>query len=88
MTATQMLREEVKKYVDKADDKVLRMVKAILEIEQEEEDEDEANMESENWDDLPQALRESIDKGIKEADEGKGIPHEQVMEMYSQWFKK
>jgi hypothetical protein len=34
MTATQVLRKEVKKYVDKADDKSLRIVKAILEKEQ------------------------------------------------------
>jgi hypothetical protein len=35
MTAIQALRNEVKQYVDKADDKALRMVKAIVEIKQE-----------------------------------------------------
>ena len=89
MTATQVLRKEVKQYINKADVKSLRMVKAILEIEQEEDDDvDEASMEEENWDDLPEELQLMIDKGIKESEEGKGIPHEQIMEKYSKWFKK
>ena len=85
MTTTDVLREEVRQYIDIADDKSLRMVKALLQIELEE---DEANMEEENWDDLPKELKLMIDKGIKEANEGKGTPHEQVMEKYSKWFKK
>ena len=90
MTTTDVLREEVRQYIDIADDKSLRMVKALLQIELEEDDteEDEANMEEENWDDLPKELKLMIDKGIKEANEGKGTPHEQVMEKYSKWFKK
>ncbi len=85
MTATQILRKEVKKYIDKADDKSLRIVKAILEIEQEE---DEANMEPENFDDLPEELRLSIDLGLKDADEGNVISHEEMKKKYSQWFRK
>ncbi len=85
MTATQALRKEVKRYIDKADDKSLRMVKAILEIEQEE---DESAMEEENWDDLPRELQLAIDKGIKEGEEGKGISYELFKEQHRQWFKK
>lgn len=86
MTATEVLRKEVKKFIDKADDKSLRMVKAILEIEQEE---DEANMEEENWDDLPEELKARIDRAIKQGDEGGGMPHEEVVaKYYSQWFRK
>jgi hypothetical protein len=85
MTATEALREEVKKYIDNADDKSLRMVKAILEIEQEE---DESSLEPENWDDLPKELQLIIDQGIKEGDEGNVMSYEQVKEKYSEWFRK
>ena len=78
MTTTQALRKEVRKYINKADHKSLRMVKAILEIEQEEED----------WDDLPVELQNMITEGIKEADEGKGIPYEEVKKKYPQYFGK
>jgi len=60
------------------------MAKAIFEIEQE----DDTNMEDESWEDLPKELQLSIEKGIKEGEEGKGIPHEAVMKKYSQWFRK
>ena len=86
MTATEALRKEVKKYIDKADDKSLRIVKAILEIEQEEDmDED---IEEENWDDLPRELQLLIENGIKEGEEAKVISYEQVKEKYSKWFRK
>ena len=79
MTETDVLRKEVKLYIDKADDKALRIIKAILEIEQEEED---------WWDELPTELQASIENGIKEAEEGKGTPHKDIAEKYSKWFKK
>lgn len=43
MTTNEALRKQVKKYVDKADEKTLRGVNAILEIDQ----------QSDFWDELP-----------------------------------
>jgi len=74
MTATEVLREEVKHYIEQADDKSLRMVKAILEIEQE-ADIDEESMEEENWDDLPKELQVLLTEAVKECEEGKVTPH-------------
>jgi hypothetical protein len=86
MTAThQLLLDEVKDYIDHADVKTLRNVKAILVIEQET---DSAELEEENWDDLPEELRMSIDQGIKEGEEGKTISYEQFKKENSKWFKK
>ena len=77
MTTTEALRKEVKQYVNKADDKSLRMVKAILKIEQEEE------VEEEDWSDhLPVQVQNMIDKSIKDGEEGKGISHEKMMEKH------
>lgn len=75
MTATEVLRKEVKQYIDRADDKSLRIVKAILEIEQE-EDEDEDTLGEEKWDDLPKELQLLIDRAIEEGDEGKVVSFE------------
>ncbi len=77
MTSTELLRKQVQKYVSVADDKSLRIVQAILEIEQEED----------WWDTMPDNVKRSVEIAIKESDEGQTIPHEEVMKMY-QWLKK
>jgi hypothetical protein len=40
------------------------------------------------WDDLAPAQKNSIEVSIKQLEEGKGIPHEQVMEEVKRWLKK
>jgi hypothetical protein len=85
MKSTEVLRKEVKQYIDQADDKSLRRVKAIFELEP--EDEDETSGER-NWDDLPAELQAIIERGISAGEQGKGTPHNQVVEKYSKWFRK
>ena len=87
MSATEILRNEVREYINHADDKALRMVKAILEIEQE-EDIDEENREVENWDDLPEKLQVLLTQAVKECEGGNVTPHTQIVEKYSKWFRK
>jgi|GEM_PF-617465 len=69
MSTTELLRRQVQEYVSVASEKSLRIVQAILEIEEEED----------WWDTLPESVQRSIEKGIKESDEGNVIPHEEVM---------
>lgn len=78
MTATELLRRKVKKYIDNADEQSLLVVQKILERDQDED----------WWDTLPKQVKQSVKKAIKEIDEGKGIPHEQVKKMYPQWFRR
>ena len=78
MNTGKELREKVKKYIDEADDTTVQMICAML----------EAKQEAELWDELPQAVQQEIDEAIKELDEGKGIPHEKMKELYPQWFKR
>lgn len=78
MTSTEVLRRKVKKYVGTADEKSLLIVERILEKEQDED----------WWDTLPHEVKLSVEHAIKEIDEGKGIPHEEVKKMYPQWFKR
>jgi hypothetical protein len=78
MSETELLREQVKEYINNADAKALRIVQAILEIEQEED----------WWDELPGEVQTMLNAAIREDEEGKGIPHAHMVEKYSKWFKK
>jgi len=77
-TGVKDIRKEVKKYIDTADDKTVKMIYAMLEVEQHDD----------WWDELPAEVQASVEKALKEADAGKGIPHEEVMKKYSKWFRK
>lgn len=72
------MRKKVKKYIDEADDHVVKMVYSMLEVDRKED----------WWDDLPKEVQDSIDKAIEELDTGKGIPHEVVMKKYKKWFTR
>lgn len=72
------LKKEVKKYVDQADERTLKIVHAMLEAEQ----------DYDNWEALPAKLKSSITKGLKEADEGKVIPHSEIAKKYKKWFTR
>jgi predicted transcriptional regulator len=78
MSNTTALRKEVKKYVDKADDRTLKIVHAMLEAEQ----------DYDSWGELPASLKASINRGLKQADKGEVIPHEEVVKKYKKWFTK
>lgn len=76
--ATKEMRKEVKKFVDEADDKTVKMLYALMEAER----------ENDWWDDLPVDVKKEIDKAITDLDKWKGTSHEQVMKKYSKWFTR
>jgi len=76
MTATEILRNSVKKQIDNADEKSLKIVRAMLEAEE----------EYDWWDDLSDAAKSSIERGLKDAEEGKLTPHKEVMKKYKKWL--
>ena len=76
MTATEKLRIDVKRQIDSADEKSLKMVHAMLEAEE----------EHDWWDDLSDAAKASIERGLKDAEEGKLTPHHEVMKKYKKWL--
>ena len=76
MSAVKQMREEVKKYIDNADEITVKMVYAML----------EAKEEKDWWDQLPADVQVEIDLALKELDKGKGIPHETVLKKYRKWF--
>lgn len=78
MKPVNLLRKEVKKYIDTADEKTLKMIHAMLEVEQ----------ESDWWDDLSEEAKASIERGLKDAEAGRVTPHEGVMKKYRKWLSK
>jgi len=78
MTSIEMLREEVKEYIQHADEKTVKMVHAML----------ETDVENDWWDRMPDAVRTDVEAAIKEADEGKLIPHEEAKKRYQKWLTK
>lgn len=72
------MRKKVKKYIDEADDHVVKMVYSLL----------EADREEDWWNDLPATVQKGILRAEKQLKEGKGIPHEVVMKKYSKWLTK
>jgi predicted transcriptional regulator len=72
MKGTVALRRETKKYIDNADVKTVKMIHALLEAEQ----------ESDWWDDLAPAEKASIERGLKDVEEGRVVSHEAVMRKY------
>ncbi len=78
MKGVTTLRKEVKRYIDTADEKVVKMIHAMLEVEQ----------ESDWWDELSEEAKASIDQGLKDAQAGRVIPHDVVMKKYRKWLSK
>ena len=84
MSTIEILRNEAKQYIDEADEKAIKMVIAMLEVNANEEDDEDADW----WKNMPDDVKTEIEEAIKEADEGKGIPHEEVRKSYMKWLTK
>jgi|688.fasta_scaffold1019780_2 hypothetical protein len=40
------------------------------------------------WDTLPDRIKESVDRGLKQSEKGVGVSHELVMKKMEKWLKK
>jgi predicted transcriptional regulator len=76
MNEALLLKKQAKKYIDTADEKVVKMIHAMLQI----------NAETDWWDDTSDAAKASIEKGLKDAAAGKTKPHKEVMKKYKKWL--
>jgi thiamine pyrophosphate-dependent acetolactate synthase large subunit-like protein len=62
------LREEVKSMIDAADEKTLRMMYAMLEVDS-----------NDWWDEMPEEIKSEVEESIKQADNNEGLTHEEAM---------
>ena len=76
MSEIAILKKEAKKYLDTADDKVVKMIHAMLEV----------NAEKDWWDDVPDKAKLSIKRGIKDVEAGRVTSDEDVMKKYKKWL--
>lgn len=81
MNASQKIDSEINRYLANLSDSkkkaVLTVVKSFAEQE-----------EADLWDELPEEVKASVLRGLKESNEGKGTPHHIVMKKYERWLKK
>lgn len=78
MNADKEMRQEVKKYIDTADVKVIKMLHAMLEVD----------AETEWWDAIPDTVKLDIDAALIESENGDIIPHEEIKKQYQKWIVK
>ena len=76
MSETEQLKQNIIQSLDQADEKVLRMVQSILQIDQ----------ERDFWNDLPDYVKNEVEESIIEADKGLGKTHEEVMREYKKYL--
>lgn len=78
MDAVKQMRKDVKKYIDTADPKVVKMMHAMLEVD----------AEVGWWDEMPDNIKADVEEAIRQADNGKTISHADVRKKYAKWFAK
>ncbi len=72
------LRKAVIEYIQAADEKVVRMVHAMLEVDAEEDP----------WDQMPDEVKADVEAALQESERGEGMSHDDVKNKYSQWFTR
>ena len=69
--------ELAKKLLDTTDKNLIKHLKAIF------------TAHSDNWfEELPDSIKKSVERGLKQAKNGETIPHEVVMKKYKKWLEK
>ncbi len=76
---TLQVRNNLKKYIDVADEDAIKRINSFIQIDKEQNDE---------FDDLTVEQERMLNEAIEEADKGLGIPHDEVMKKYAKWLKK
>ncbi|MBK8352060.1 MAG: hypothetical protein IPL21_10320 [Saprospirales bacterium] len=76
---TLQVRNNLKKYIDVADEDAIKRINSFIQIDKEQNDE---------FDDLTDEQERMLNEAIEESDKGLGIPHDEVMKKYAKWLKK
>lgn len=76
MDEVTILKKKAKKYLDNADEKTIKMIYAMLEVE----------AQSDWWEDFSEPSKDSIQRGLKDVENGKIAPHKEVMKKYNKWL--
>jgi len=69
------MKNKAKEYLDNADEKTIKMIYAMLEVD----------AQTDWWDDLPESAKDSINRGLDDIEKGKVTNHTVVMKKYDKW---
>lgn len=78
MATASILKKQVKKFVDTASEKELKIIYNLFEI----------NKQEDWWDDISKEHQNAVKEAIAEADKGLVIPHAEMEKKYRKWLKK
>ena len=78
MNAEKVMRNEVKKYIDTADVKVVKMIHAMLEVD----------ADNDLWDAMPDNVKADLEAALIESQKGEVIPHSEIQKRYKKWIAK
>ncbi len=78
MSNSSVLKKQVKKFVENASEKELKLIYQLFEI----------NRQEDWWNEIDKDHQKQIKDAIKEADSGKVIPHGEMVKRYKKWLKK
>ncbi len=78
MNAEKIMRQQVKKYIDTANVKVVKMVHAMLEVD----------ADNDWWDAMPDNVKEDVEEALKESEKGQVIPQATIQKRYAKWIVK
>jgi hypothetical protein len=78
MNAEKIMRQEVKKYIDTADVKVVKMMHAML----------EADADNDWWDTMPDNVKADVEAALTESKKRQVTPHAQIQKRYQKWLVK
>jgi hypothetical protein len=78
MKAEKIMRQEVKKYIDTADLKVVKMMHAMLEVD----------ADNDWWDTMPDKIKADVEAALIESEKGQVTSHAEVQKKYKKWIVK
>ncbi len=78
MAGSSVLKKQVKKFVEEASEKDLKMIYHLFEL----------NKQEDWWDDISKEHQNTVKDAIAEADKGMVIPHAVMEKKYRKWLKK
>lgn len=76
MNTEKKMRQEVKKYIDTADVKVVKMMHAMLEVD----------ADNDWWNSMPDKVIADVEAALIESEKGEVIPHAEIQKRYKKWL--
>lgn len=77
MNVDSLKLELVKQLLDTNDKGIIDHIKAVFETRS-----------SGWWESLPKEIKDSVERGLQQADAGDTIPHNEARQVYAKWLKK